>query len=261
MSLVIAIKDKDRVVLGADKQVSYGNNKDHSSTKIWEVAGLSGAVMGGVGSARASQIIQYADIVDKNALNSEPTIEFIIRSLAPTICATLDANGVPCDVPTDPETGVRAGCVMMPNAFLFAYKDRAWMIWHDLSVTEIEQYFAIGSGAEVAKGALFATQGQNPFERIVTAIDAASEATIGVDDGIDLLVTEERNTDMKNVAKAFGIEIKKTEQKLDKLEEKKVEIESGDESEITKTDTNLAEEVKEKKAKKTKSKKETITED
>ena len=37
MSLIVAVKDKDRYVLGADKQSSAGGNKDHSATKIWEV--------------------------------------------------------------------------------------------------------------------------------------------------------------------------------------------------------------------------------
>ena len=37
MSLVIAIKDKDRIVLGADKQASTGGTKDHTNTKIWAV--------------------------------------------------------------------------------------------------------------------------------------------------------------------------------------------------------------------------------
>jgi len=35
MSLVVAIKDKDRIVMGADKQVSAGDSKDHTNTKIW----------------------------------------------------------------------------------------------------------------------------------------------------------------------------------------------------------------------------------
>ena len=34
MSLVVAIKQKDRIVLGADKQVSTGDSKDHTNTKI-----------------------------------------------------------------------------------------------------------------------------------------------------------------------------------------------------------------------------------
>lgn len=34
MSLVIAIRDKNRVVLGADKQITAGDFKDHITTKI-----------------------------------------------------------------------------------------------------------------------------------------------------------------------------------------------------------------------------------
>ncbi len=214
MSLVIAIRDKDRVVLGADKQVSTGGSKDHTSTKIWPVEELPGAIMGGVGSARASQIIQYANIIDKNLINKDIDTNFIICSLAPTIVAGLKANGINTDVKEDDI------CTMLPNAFIFAYKDRAWLIWNDLSVTELDEYFAIGSGSDVAKGALFATKRQNPFERIVTAIDAASESTLFVDDGIDLLATGEHDDDNLKIAKALGFEIEEVKEELKKSETK-----------------------------------------
>ena len=81
------------------------------------------------------------------------------------------------------------------------------MIWNDLSVTEIDDYFAIGSGADVARGALFTTADKNPFERAVMCIDAAAESTLFVDDGIDILVTEEHKDDEKLLAKALGIEL------------------------------------------------------
>ena len=203
MSLVVAIKDKDRVVLGADKQVSTGDTKNHTNTKIWSVCDLPGAVMGGVGSARASQVIQYSDIIDKNHLRVEPTTDFVICSLAPTIAATLKSNGIVV------EPGEGGLCDLMPNAFIFAYKDKAWMIWNDLSVTEITDYFAIGSGADVARGALFVTEDKNPFDRIVSCIDAAAESTLFVDDGIDILVTDEHKDDEKLLAKALGLEIEK----------------------------------------------------
>lgn len=253
MSLVIAIKDKNRIVLGADKQASFGGAKDHQATKIWEVSNLEGAIMGGVGSVRASQIIQYSEIIDKNAFAGEPSIDYIIRNLAPTIAATLNANGVPCEVPTDSETGISGGCVMMPNAFLFAYKDKAWMIWHDLSVTEINDYVAIGSGAELARGVLFATKDKNPFERIVTAIDAAAESTIYVDDGIDILLTEERASDVKQFSKAIGIEIKNAEQVVDRIKEKNEEIIESGETAVTEEEPV---EEKPKKKKKKEAKKE-----
>lgn len=34
MSLVVAVRDKDRIVFGSDKQASTGLNKSHDTTKI-----------------------------------------------------------------------------------------------------------------------------------------------------------------------------------------------------------------------------------
>ena len=214
MSLVIAIKDKDRIVLGADKQVSAGDSKDHTITKIWAVEELPGAIMGGVGSARASQIIQYANIIDKNLIGKDISTEYVICALAPTIAEGLKRNGFNIDAKED---GV---CEMMPNSFIFAYKDKAWMIWNDLSVTEIGDYLAIGSGSDVARGALFATKRHNPFERIVTAIDAAAESTLFVDDGIDLLATGQHDGDNEKIAKALGFEIEEVKEEIKKSKSK-----------------------------------------
>ena len=116
MSLVIAIKDKDRIVLGADKQVSSGDSKEHTSTKIWPVTELPGAIMGSVGSARASQIIQYSNIIDKNLFDGdEVSTDLIICSLAPTIAQGLKQNGINLDVKEE------SVCEMMPNSFIFLH--------------------------------------------------------------------------------------------------------------------------------------------
>ena len=217
MSLVIAIRDKDRVVLGADKQVSTGDTKDHTSTKIWAVEELPGAIMGSVGAARCSQIIQYSNVIDKNLLTgNEVSTDFIICSLAPTIAAGLKQNGISLESKEEPS------CTIMPNAFIFAYEDKAWLIWHDLSVIELNNYFAIGPGSDVAKGALYATEDKNPFERIVTAIDAAADTTLFVDHGIDLLATASHPDDNEQAAIALGLEPpKKSKIRLKKKKAKK----------------------------------------
>ena len=88
---------------------------------------------------------------------------------------------------------------------MIAIDDQAWVIWHDLSVIEVEDYFAIGSGSDVATGALYATKDKNPFERIVTCIDAAAETTLFVDDGVDLVATSIKKEDKKLIAKALNI--------------------------------------------------------
>ena len=96
---------------------------------------------------------------------------------------------------------------MMPNAFIFAYQDKAWMILNDFSVTEIEDYLAIGSGADVARGCLFTTMSNtNPFDRIVTCIDAAHDSTLYVDNGLDILSTKILASDERQLSKALGIE-------------------------------------------------------
>lgn len=199
MSLIVAVKHKDRFIIGADKQCSTGTNKDHSATKIWEDRDLPGVVMGGVGSVRATQIVQYSNIIDLNCLPHGITTEYITRSLVPEIITTLEQNGIQCIVSPDDKTRV------LPNVFLFAYEDKAWVIWNDLSVIEIEDYFAIGSGADVARGALYATADKNPFERIVTCIDAAAETTLFVDNGVDILATEYFEKDEALIKKALGL--------------------------------------------------------
>jgi 20S proteasome alpha/beta subunit len=219
MSLVVAIKDKDRIVLGADKQASTGGTKDHTNTKIWKLEELPGAIIGSVGSARASQVIQYSQIIDKNLITENIDTTFVVRILAPTLANGLRANGIVV------EAGDGGKCDMMPNAFIFAYKDRAWTIWHDLSVSEIEDYFAIGSGSDVARGVLYATTEKNPFDRIVTSIEAAAESTLYVDNGIDLLATGTYDEDLTNMAVALGLPLPKPKKpRTKKIVEKTEEI-------------------------------------
>jgi ATP-dependent protease HslVU (ClpYQ) peptidase subunit len=219
MSLVVAIKDRNRIVLGADKQASTGGTKDHTNTKIWKLEELPGALIGSVGSARASQIIQYSQVIDKNLITDNIDTTFVVRVLAPTLANGLRANGIVV------EAGEGGKCDMMPNAFIFAYKDRAWTIWHDLSVSEIEEYFAIGSGSDVARGVLFATPEKNPFDRIVTSIEAAAESTLYVDNGIDLLATGTYDEDLTNMAVALGLPLPKPKKpRVKKSVEKTEEI-------------------------------------
>lgn len=245
MSLVIAIKDKDRVVLGSDKQSSTGLNKNHTSTKIWPIEKLPGAIMGGVGTSRGNQIIQHADLIDLNELPAEIDTSYLVKQLAPIIMGTLKANGMDCSIP---EGG---SCTMMPNSYIFAYRDRAWVIYHDQSVEEVEDYVAIGSGSDVANGALFATPHSNPFERIVTSIDAAAETTLFVDDGVDLMMTALRNHDKEQITKALGLEEPKSEVAKPKAKKvKKVKKESTPKEAPVEVDPNTDSKVDDKKSKK-----------
>lgn len=199
MSVVMAIKDKGRVIIGSDRQVSVGGNAEHNTTKIWAMPDMPDALMGSVGSLRAMQIVQYSALFDKNAIGEDGvSTAFVVASLVPCINASLKQNGVVVEATAD------SGCEMMPNSFLFAYGDKAWTIGSDFSVTEVDDFAAIGSGADVVRGALYATKGQNPFKRIVTGIEAAADSTLYVDTGVDIMMTETLDEDEDDLREAFG---------------------------------------------------------
>ena len=208
MSVIVAIKDKGRFVIGSDSQATIkSSSKDHNTVKIWPVKGLPGAILGSVGSCRASQIIQYYNIIDKNYLYEDLDAEYVVTVLIPAIVNTLNKNGIKTDFEN-------ADATYLPNSYIFAYRDKAWIILNDLSIMEIEDFYAIGSGREVANGVLFATKNNsNPFDRIVTAITAAADMTLYVDESINILTTGTCKDDTKRIAKAFKIDKKQIESK------------------------------------------------
>lgn len=204
MSVVIAIKDKDRFILGSDKQVSAGNRKDSTGTKVWEVEGYDNCCMGGVGYARANQILQYIQsLIDRNSVDFKRegiTSAYVALALTETIWATLESRGMRCI--SHPEEGM--DLKFLPNEFIFAYGDKCWVIHPDMSVTEVEDYVAIGSGEEVAIGNLDETIGQDPYTRIVKAIDKVADRTVYVNHDVDFVATKYIKSDMEKQMKALG---------------------------------------------------------
>ena len=203
MSLVIAMKDKNRFILGADKQVSQWNNKLHSATKVWYTE-YEGCCIGSVGYARASQVIQYI----KGLLNAagfgkaELDDAFIHLQLPVTLYETLKLHGIIVDDPTQPFS--------LPNEFFIAYKDRCWKIGQDLTVIEVEDYDAIGSGQDIAMGVIetsFMYNEKNPYQIITNAIDVSAEKTLYVDHEIEFVETVPDKKDLLNKMTALGYEI------------------------------------------------------
>lgn len=209
MSLVIAIRDKEnnRVILGADKQGTVGGNRTHSAQKIWEVEGAPTAngervLMGGVGLIRALQIMQYNPIpFDRNLLeeNGAFTTAYLSTDFVELIVEYLTAKGITTSIEDEGQKMVAS-----PNAYIIAQGDKAWMIGQDLSVEEVDDFIAIGSGADIARGVLRNTQGLHPFERIARAIEAASEETTSVDDFVEILATKDLPEDDEDFDEALG---------------------------------------------------------
>ena len=83
----------------------------------------------------------------------------------------------------------------MESKYLFAYRDKLFLINSDGCVLEIDDYVAIGSGEDQAIGSLLSTEGEQPKTRIIKAIKASAASDIYVD--YPIVVSDTKNTDFE----------------------------------------------------------------
>ena len=179
MSVVVAVKEGNKIYMGADSQVTKGGTrttlKNPNNYKVWKVDGVDKCLMGHVGNLRDGNVVRLMRSVidDYDEFYKRVDYRFVVKYLVPEIVKTLREA---CYLKASPEY-----VDFLDSSFLFAYRDKLYSINCDLSVIEIDDYVAIGSGADQALGSLLSTEGQDPKERIVKAIKASAAADIYVD--------------------------------------------------------------------------------
>ena len=184
MSIVIAIKEKNRIVMGCDSQVSCGYFKEKldnkNCCKIWEIENCKSGLMGCVGSLRDLQVIQCEEnLIDKlKQFEEKIDYKYVVNNLTDKMYNTLCHHRcINKDTHGDCEN-------YMNSQFIFAYKDMAYLINNYLEVTSIDDYLVIGCGEEIVKGILDSNKDKMVDERIIEAITYCSEKSIGIDKNI-----------------------------------------------------------------------------
>ena len=140
MSVVIAAKYRDGVVIASDRQVTSGTLKHNNATKIHKFK-YSNSAIGVVGYLRdcnlmrvMEEIVPYKDILDKISI----TEDYVTRVFVPAIYNYMNTNH---RINTGEENGT------MNSIMLYATKDRIFEIGEDFSVIENEDsYLTIGCG-------------------------------------------------------------------------------------------------------------------
>ena len=188
MSVVVAIKEGNKVYIGADSQVTKGGTrttlKNPNNYKVWKVRGADNCLMAQVGAVRDANVVRLMDrlVTDYNVYREHISYDFVVKKIVPDIISELRFYG---NIKDDKYVE------LLDSAFIFAYRDQLYVIGLDKSVIEVEDYVAIGSGEDQAIGSLISTEGESPKERIVKAIKASAAADIYVDYPIILIDTEE----------------------------------------------------------------------
>lgn len=247
MSLVIAIKDKDRVWIGCDSQVSYGFQKKHMThvnfSKVWGYPNRPNVLMGGVGSARDIQLVQTnPEMVQTDDYEKGIGFNFAVNGLYPRIFQHLANNN---RVHKD-EKGIPDGFIN--SEFLFAYKGELFGIGSDGTVEETDDYLAIGC-PEVAIGVLEATKEFSPIDRIIEALRITSETYQYVDFPFFITDTETMKTILISRE-----DVERQRKKFQKLKEKEEKEFLEYKNKITEEDTSIVNEKIKEKIKKVKRK-------
>ena len=189
MSVVIAIKENGVTYMAADTQISFGDSKRHlksdSLQKVWAVTDTPHCIMGGVGLARDLNLIRYCTselIPEASVLKNEINVGTIMLNTVPAIFESIRnytqlVTGCDKDIPINSE-------------FVLAYKDKIFDIAPDGTVEEVEDYIAIGSGADAALGSLKHTTDEPVYDRLIKALDAASESNLYVSEPYVCMDTE-----------------------------------------------------------------------
>ena len=193
MSVVVAIKQDDKVFIGADSQVTKGGTRstlqNPNNYKIWKVKGVDNCIMGHVGVVRDANIVRLIDnmVTKYEEYKNEVDYEFVVKKVVPTIFDELKMYGY-----MKPDKYIEG----IDSKFIFAYKDQLYAIFNDGCVVEVDDCIAIGSGSCEAIGSLLSTDCQQPRERIIKAIKTSAACDIYVDYPIILTDTQDTKFDI-----------------------------------------------------------------
>lgn len=179
MSVVVAVRDEDKIWLATDSQVTAGWTKSlllsQHSFKIFK--GKNKVNIGGVGSLRDLNIISTSDvdfISENDILKNNVNFKNMVRETVPKFFEELKKfNRVYSD----------HGMLFMESSFIIAHGDSCYAISSDGCVQELYDMFAIGSGAEMAESAytILRDVELSPKDKAIRAVMSSCERDIFVD--------------------------------------------------------------------------------
>lgn len=179
MSVVVAIRDEDKIWLAADSQVTSGWTKrlllSQHSFKIWK--NDMGINMGGVGSLRDLNILSTSDekfIPEGDIFRNSINFKSMVRDTVPRIFKELDKFG---------RLVKEDGIVYSQSSFLIAHGQDCFIIQQDGAVLELGDMFAIGSGGDVAESAYIILRDTEltPKEKAIRTVMSSCERDLFVD--------------------------------------------------------------------------------
>ena len=181
MSVVIAIKDSNQVIMACDTQITSGGVRRRgigkSNYKIWHPNSKAFLLMGTAGSLREKNVIQtYNDLIKNHEyIEGKIDYQFIVQKVVKRLFNEMKVSGL---------LDEKAKPYQMSNRYLLAFKNQLFEIDRDGAVIEVSDYTAIGSASNEALASLHATINEESEVRILKAMQLAKMNDIYVSEPI-----------------------------------------------------------------------------
>lgn len=168
MTCIVGLSDRGRVYMGGDSAgVDRWDLTVRADPKVFQVGRV---LMGFTTSFRMGQLLRYKLAVpqqepecDDHRWLSTAFVDAVRQCLKDGGYATKDKE-------------VEAG-----GTFLVGYRGRVYVVDYDYQVGQpMTGFAAVGCGAPVALGALYATESLEPASRVQKALEAAEQFSAGV---------------------------------------------------------------------------------
>jgi ATP-dependent protease HslVU (ClpYQ) peptidase subunit len=166
MTCIIGLIDNGNVYIGGDSAgVSGLSVTIRADEKVFQNGPF---IFGFTSSFRMGQLLRYKFDPPAQTVN-QGDMEYMVTSFIDAVRQCFAANGF------GDKDATRGG------TFLAGYKGKLYNIDSDFQVgIPSDNFDAVGCGAELALGAMFATENMKPEDRITTALGAASYFSGGV---------------------------------------------------------------------------------
>lgn len=172
MTCIAGIVQEGRIVVGGDSQATSGwSRTTRVDAKVWVHDGWA---LGYAGGPRVAQLLRWD--LDWPPLKDEQSVEaYLATDFAKAYRAVLREGGA-----LKTENGIEQADDT--TRLMVGHRGRLFVIHSDFQVAETtDGYAAIGSGDDLALGALYATRRQrDPGRRLRTALEAAERYNMGV---------------------------------------------------------------------------------
>jgi 20S proteasome alpha/beta subunit len=181
---IVALKQEEVVYLAADSAALRG--WEMRSTAIEKVFRRGPYLFGFCGSFRMGQLLRYAlELPERDP--EKDLHEFMCTDFVQAVRSCLKESGF-ARIDHNEESG---------GEFIVVHEGEVFTVEPDFQVHQtVYPYHAIGCGAQIAMGALFATEGMAPEARLLLAMEAAEEFSNGVRRPFRLVRSDREGTEL-----------------------------------------------------------------